>query len=196
MCKKLFFLLFLFSNLTANQVILIYGPSCSGKSTYAHELENQTQFKRLDWDDYADLVGEAHASKALTEEINALRREGYNLIIDSQPCFDYVGDNVTKILIYTPLQNLIERDEKRNLRLNREEKRRFYARSYIYNTFFQLFSVKEGCQFVDQIDLSNIEDDISKYSLEMESLEALKEIVPNKPLKLYTKHYYDSIIRN
>lgn len=196
MCKKLFFLLFLFSSLTANQVILIYGPSCSGKSTYAHELENQTRFKRLDWDDFADLVGEAQASEALTEEINALRKEGHNLIIDAQPCFEFEGDNVTKILIYTPLQNLIERDEKRNLRLNREEKRRLFARSYVYNTFFQLFSVKEGCQFVDQIDLSSIEDDISKYSLEMESLEALKEIVHNKPLNLYTKHYYDSIIRN
>jgi len=185
----------------APQVILLYGTSCAGKSTIATHLQKSlgSSWKILDWDDYANEHGDDRATEILLDDLMQDLLNGYCLIIDTQPCVD-ISDTlsnyrVISVLIYASLNTLIARDELRQTTLKRSEKRRRYARAYIFETFFQLYGCNSNDDPVDEIYPDDVPTDLWYYPLNEATSDFFQQIAQNNsPVSIYAKVRYDLII--
>ena len=122
-----------------NGIIYIFGPSCSGKSTLGQALQQRLgdQWTYVDRD---QLIGnglciESEADKTLEERIQAARNK---VIIDAQIPWRTKKKEELYCLRLPPLATLLERDALRAERLKRPERRAFYAKKYVIDTYTAL----------------------------------------------------------
>jgi|GEM_PF-5532379 len=150
--KKYFAILFLLLwciSCFACKVIVLFGPSCAGKSVLGKSLCAQLG---ISWEfvDRDDLI-EQRADKAdrpdqeelyfLANEINKrLHDKNANLVVDTNL---YTDDFITlintasvmRVLVYVPLNVLLERDAQRTQLLQRSAKNAYYAKQFVLNTY-------------------------------------------------------------
>lgn len=183
------------------KVIVLYGTSCAGKSTLANKLQESLEdsWQVLDWDDYAEKFGDDLASEWLINDLTHYLINDGSIIIDAQPCFELENTlknyNVKTVLVYAPLKTLISRDEARTILLKRPEKRRQYARAYIYETFFQLYGNDSSNIFIDEINPTDVQPDLIHYPLSEITYDFFQKIIQNTyAVPIYTKRKYDLII--
>lgn len=183
------------------EAILLYGTSCSGKSTLANKLQQNLKhtWKILDWDDYAEEFGDDLASESLINDLMQHLINDRRVIIDAQPCLELKNTLtnyiVRTVLVYAPLKTLISRDGARNTLLKRPKKRRQYARAYIYETFFQLYGNDSTNDFVDEINPTDVQADLIHYPLNEITYDFFQKIVQSTAVvPIYTKRKYDLII--
>jgi chloramphenicol 3-O-phosphotransferase len=183
------------------EVILLYGTSCAGKSTLAHTLQQELKhsWEILDWDDYAEEFGDDLASELLTNDLMQLLINDKHIIIDAQTCLELentlLNYDVKTVLVYAPLKTLISRDDARNALSKRPERRRRYARAYIYETFFQLYGIDSTHDFVDKIDPTDVQPDLIQYPLKEKTYDFFQKIVQSSVVvPIYAKRKYDLII--
>lgn len=184
------------------QVILLYGTSCAGKSTLGRELQKDlgADWQILDWDDFANEFGDENATGLLLATILQTLADGNYLIVDTQSCVDFddalVNYNVATILVYTSLNTLIARDEARQTLLKRPEKKRRYARAYIYETYFQLFACEPNNDFIDTITSEHIEEGLFNYPLHEDTYDFFSAIAQSTfPISIFTRRPFNLIIR-
>ena len=202
-----FFLVIAFSlsaehSKTIPEVILLYGTSCSGKSTLANKLQQSLNesWNILDWDNYAEKFGDDLASESLINDLMQYLINNNSIIIDAQPCLELkntlINYNVKTVLVYAPLKTLIRRDDARNILLKRPEIRRTYARAYIYETFFQLYGNDSANIFVDEVGPTDFQSDLLiHYPLHEATYNFFQQIVQSSSLvPIYTTREYDLII--
>lgn len=144
--------LFIFLNasttLAQSTVVIIVGASCSVKSTLCKQLLRHVNdnWKLVELDAYEDACTEAKIDYTDDDLINAVVTEtnlqistGYNVIIDTNiydERFTGIESEFKKtILIYCPLNILLERNKRRDLILQREPKRARRAKRYVEKTF-------------------------------------------------------------
>lgn len=117
---------------------------------------------RLDF----DLI-EAHADEYLIEETRGAHRRGNKVIIDTQlPIHSLNKEETLHVLVYTPLEVLIERDEQRSQRLNRNEKRRYDARAFLLENFASLYDleqVKRAEKELDRVCVNSLKENIFPF---------------------------------
>lgn len=163
------------------QVVFIYGTSCAGKSSLAKRLVHSlgSQWKLMDRDqvieDRQKIYLQAHshlkkeqlrqaleeieaqADEAVLQEIRSAMQNGLNVIVDTQlhqNLFNQLSEARSfSVLIYAPLHVLLERDAQRNQHLSRSERRRFYAKAFILETFAQLYSLDVCQKNAKQVDI-------------------------------------------
>jgi len=184
------------------EVILLYGTSCSGKSTLANKLQQSLKqsWSILDWDNYAEEFGDDLASESLINDLMQYLINNKRIIIDAQPCLELentlINYNIKTVLVYAPLKTLISRDDARNTLLKRPEKRRKYARAYIYETFFQLYERNSTNVFVDEVNPADVQPDLLiHYPLNEATYNFFQQIVQSSSVVLiYTTREYDLII--
>lgn len=187
---------------TAPQVILLFGTSCAGKSTIGRELQKNlgSCWQILDWDDYANEFGDDNATEFLLSTLIQELASGRCLIVDTQPCVEFKDAlayyNVISVLAYASLNTLIARDEVRQFLLKRPEKRRQYARAYIYETFFQLYGFDPNNDPIDEMVSYHVESDLLCYPLHEETSNFFLQIAQStSPVSIYTRKSFDLIIK-
>ena len=119
-----------------NDVIYIFGASCSGKSTLAKALQNSlgSQWTYIDRDDLIEqgLCSDSTANKALEKKVQLIKNR---VIIDAQIPWRKKGKGELYFLVLPSLKTLLERDTARTLKLKRTERRAYYAREYVKETY-------------------------------------------------------------
>lgn len=187
---------------TAPQVILLFGTSCAGKSTIGRELQRNlgSCWQILDWDDYANEFGDDNATEFLLSAIIQELVNGRCLIVDTQPCVEFKDAlayyNVVSVLAYASLNTLIARDEVRQFFLKRPEKRRLYARAYIYETFFQLYGCDPNNDPIDEMVSYHVEPNFLCYPLHDATSNFFLQIAQSSsPISIYTRKSFDLIIK-
>lgn len=176
------------------QVIFIYGTSCAGKSTLSKQLIKSlgNQWKLIDRDKVIEerqknyLQHHSHLSKeqlrqafdqieaqadeAVLEEIRRATHNALHVIVDTQLHQNLLNQlseaRSFSVLVYAPLHVLLERDHQRNQRLNRSEKRQFYAKAFILETFAQLYSLdicQENAKLVDVLHPADWDESVLQY---------------------------------
>ena len=138
--KVFLFFFFMVCNLQAVQVIMLMGPSCAGKSTLskflcAKLIENNEAWKVIDFDEVDENI------EQLLKTANDYLAQDINVIIDTNTYENemekrfYGGSTVTKIIVTAPLEVLLQRDERRTQRLKRDEKRAFWCKHFVIESF-------------------------------------------------------------
>lgn len=184
------------------EVILLYGASCSGKSTLANKLQQSLKqsWSILDWDNYAEEFGDDLASESLINDLMQYLINNKRVIVDAQPCLELentlINYNIKTVLVYASLRTLISRDDARNTLLKRPEKRRKYARAYIYETFFQLYGRDSTNVFVDEVNPTDVQTDLFiNYPINEATCNFFLQIVQSSSVvPIYTTREYDFII--
>lgn len=134
---------------TPGKAIIIMGASCSGKSTLStkllESLGNQWKLVELDLiEDEFKALGKDTADRNLLAAVvarsNSLFSEGYNVIIDTN-IYDEVLRTISTndkklVLVYCPLNILLERNAQRDVILKRPPQRADHARKYVEKTFY------------------------------------------------------------
>ena len=128
-----------------SNIIFLFGPSCSGKSTLGKALQMSlgTQWTYIDRDDLieggecTDLTADA----ALDKRIQSI---GKCVIVDAQIPWRAKRKNELKFLILPPLKIILERDAARTTLLNRPVKQANYAKEYVIETHQQLSQLEKG----------------------------------------------------
>lgn len=142
------FLALVFSNsaLSMHHALIIFGPSCSGKSTLSKKLCRRLDagWCPIDRDDLVDasVIGE-HDLAGFAAFINK-RLETDSIVVDtnaySQEFFEAIkAKQKIRILVYNQLEQLLARDATRTLHLKRPEQKAKRAREFVlagYSTFF------------------------------------------------------------
>lgn len=117
------------------------GPSCAGKSTLSKyvcaELEYKThkKWQRVDFDDVEENMHNLIAT------INNYLQDNSNVIVDTNTYESGMESNfhgasiITKILITSPLEILLQRYEKRMQSRARNKKRALRARNFVIHSF-------------------------------------------------------------
>lgn len=117
-------------------VIFIFGPSCSGKSTLGKALQYSLgrEWTYLDRDDLIEqhLCTESNANKTLDEKIRSLEKK---IIVDAQIPWRKKRSDELYFMVLPPLKILLERDQARTIKLQRTDKRAHYAHQYVIETF-------------------------------------------------------------
>lgn len=117
-------------------VIFIFGPSCSGKSTLAKALQKSLgrEWTYIDRDDLIEqkLCTESAADIALDDRIQTIKK---NIIIDAQVPWRGKQESEFYFLVLPPLEVLLERDAARTLKLQRPIERAHFAREYVIKTY-------------------------------------------------------------
>jgi adenylate kinase family enzyme len=138
--QLLFLLCFIIFSLESAQVVMLMGPSCAGKSTLSKKvcarlIEEDENWIVIDFDD----VGEDIVR--LIETANHYLQQEINVIIDTNTYedameeeFENAGD-IAKIIVTAPLKVLLARNEKRTKRLQRDEKRAFWCKHFVIESF-------------------------------------------------------------
>lgn len=119
--------------------ILIFGPSCGGKSTLSKSL-HESFGKEWSYLDRDDLVEQGHATDETVNELieKKLREFKGHLILDIQVPWREKREDEIYILVFAPLSKLLERDLQRTLHLKRDETRAYYAKEFVIKTYGQL----------------------------------------------------------
>lgn len=173
-------IIFLIATDLQGTVIQIFGTSCAGKSTLSKSLHERlgSLWILIDRDTFEDDQADEAIFKAVHEHSH--------LIIDTQLPYPFAD---ISILVYAPIEVLISRDEIRNQRITRSEKRKFYARAYIYSTFADLYSF-EG---TDCVSILNPQSDALPFCI---TDAALSLFSLNEPKQIYSKYPFDILIKN
>jgi len=137
-----------FNSLATGEVIIITGASCSGKSTLSKKIlkttEGKWQLVELDKiEDNFKISGKYFTEIDLLQEVitqtNCFLKQDLNVIIDTNiyhEIFRTIStENKTVILLYCPLNILLERNAKRDIKLQRSPRKAAYAKRYVEKTF-------------------------------------------------------------
>lgn len=161
--SKLFFLLIILSGFFTKKiygaldlakkgtVVFIMGPSCSGKSTISKILQNQLSenWVLVEYDEIEDNLQNKHDHELIFKEliniVNNHLEQDKNIIIDTNFFQEHalsrlLSDNVVQIYIYAPLELLLQRDAERSFKMSRNEKRAFYAKEYVIESYQHFYS--------------------------------------------------------
>lgn len=155
-------------------IIFVFGPSCGGKSTLSKALfrELGTSWSYLDRDDLIEkkLCRDEEADALIEKNILSFQEKSRHLIIDAQiPWRAPRRENELYLLVYAPLSELLLRDTKRTIRLQRSETRAYYARLYVEETFAKVFEIPLQLGFYYDLVLNS-----SQYSIQWEVQKVLK----------------------
>lgn len=144
---QLVILLFLSNILNAQKIIIVFGPSCSGKSSFSERLaRNLGQgWNVIDRDILIENNGlNAYDLSAFADYIN-IQIQSFSLVIDTnfytEDFFNLIkADQKLRILAYASLSKLLERDEFRTQRLNCPPDRARNAKCFVINNYNYYFS--------------------------------------------------------
>jgi hypothetical protein len=153
-----------------NNVIFLFGASCSGKSTLGKELQNQlgSHWTYLDRDDLIEqnLCTDATADATLEERIQSIK---HHMIIDAQIPWRPKREGELYILIFPPLEILLDRDAERSALRKRPLKRAQYAREYVIKTHETLNKLEKSdfdcCFDSSQVSVQDEIDTITSMSM-------------------------------
>ncbi len=124
----------------ANQVIMLMGPSCAGKSTLSTYLCEHLQSKDEKWE-VVDFDEVEYNIDRLLQATDDLLKKGTNVIIDTNTYEDGIEKRlrsnvkITKIIVTAPLKILLQRDERRTQRLNRDKKQAFWGKYFVIESY-------------------------------------------------------------
>src|ERR1700722_7641570 len=97
-----------------NNIIYLFGASCSGKSTLGKALQNSlgNQWTYIDRDDLIEqgLCSDSTANAALEEKVQSIKNR---VIIDAQIPWRKKRKDELYFLVLPPLKTLLERDATR-----------------------------------------------------------------------------------
>ncbi len=173
-----------------HKAIIVFGPSCSGKSTLSRKIcvRLDSGWEHIDRDDLIDdnVIGSQDLA-ACAAHINK-RLQTTSVVVDtnlySQEFFDQIkAHQKIAILIYNPLQKLLERDVLRTQKFNRTDQRAQRARAFVISGYATYFSgdPKYKTPFLEQekqvytpyahdLCVSGSEEDIDKIMTQIRTL--------------------------
>ncbi len=121
---------------------MLMGPSCAGKSTLSKCVHSQLAEKNNNWV-VIDLDEVEESIERLIAAANEYLQKNINVIIDTNTYENEMEEKfkgaatITKIIVTAPLEVLLQRDEKRTQILKRDEKKAFWARHFVIESFHQ-----------------------------------------------------------
>ncbi len=122
-----------------NNIIYLFGASCSGKSTLGKALQNSlgSGWTYIDRDDLIEqgLCTDLTANTTLDEKVQLIRNR---VIVDAQIPWRKKREGELYFLVLPPLKTLLERDFTRTLLLGRTVKQACYAKEYVIQTYENL----------------------------------------------------------
>ena len=127
-----------------SNIIFLFGPSCSGKSTLGQALQKNlgSEWTYIDRDDLIEQNAciESAADRTLEERIQSLKGK---IIIDAQIPWREKQKGEFYFMVLPPLEVLLKRDEERTVLLQRPERQAYYARRYVLETHHTLSNMKK-----------------------------------------------------
>jgi Chloramphenicol phosphotransferase-like protein len=139
-----------------NNIIYLFGASCSGKSTLGNALQNSlgSQWTYVDRDDLIEqgLCSDSTANTALEEKVQSIKNR---VIIDAQIPWRKKREGELYFLVLPPLKTLLERDTARTEQLKRTEKCAYDAKKYVIKTH-QILNQIEKIEFNYCFDSSQV----------------------------------------
>lgn len=128
-----------------SNIIFIFGPSCSGKSTLGKALQSNlgSEWTYIDRDDLIEqnVCTDSTANKTLDERIKSVKNK---IIIDAQIPWREKRKNEFYFMVLPPLEVLLKRDAGRTIKLQRSGKQAYYAREYVLETYNTLSNMNRG----------------------------------------------------
>lgn len=126
----------------SNNVIFLFGPSCSGKSTLGRALQNNLgrQWTYIDRDDLIEqnLCTESTADATLEKRIESIKNK---IIVDAQIPWREKEKSEFYFMVLPPLKVLLERDAIRTVQLQRPKERAQFAQEYVIESYNILISM-------------------------------------------------------
>jgi len=127
-----------------SNIIFVFGPSCGGKSTLGKALQKNLGdgWTYIDRDDLVEqgISTDATADQTLDQRIRSIKDK---IIIDAQIPWREKKKGEFYFMVLPPLGVLLERDAKRTIKLQRPEKRAYYAREYVVKTYNTLSKMEK-----------------------------------------------------
>ncbi|MDP1880027.1 MAG: hypothetical protein Q8K60_03700 [Parachlamydiaceae bacterium] len=119
-----------------SNVIFLFGPSCSGKSTLGQALQENlgSEWTYIDRDDLIEqnTCTESTADRTLEERIQSIKGK---IIIDAQIPWREKQKGEFYFMVLPPLEVLLKkRDAERTTKLQRPERQAYYTREYVLET--------------------------------------------------------------
>ncbi|MBA2369905.1 MAG: hypothetical protein H0V82_12945 [Candidatus Protochlamydia sp.] len=130
-----------------SNIIFLFGPSCSGKSTLSIALQESlgNEWTYIDRDELIEqnVCTVSAADRTLEEKIKLMKGK---IIIDAQVPWKEKQKGEFYFMILPPLEVLLKRDVERTINLKRPEKQAFFAREYVKPEFgvFSLFGLRQS----------------------------------------------------
>ncbi|CCB86742.1 putative uncharacterized protein [Parachlamydia acanthamoebae UV-7] len=126
-----------------SNIIFVFGPSCSGKSTLGQALQKNlgSEWTYIDRDDLIEqnVCTESTADRTLEERIQSIKGK---IIIDAQIPWREKQKGEFYFMVLPPLEVLLKRDAERTINLKRPERQAYYAREYVLETHRTLSKMK------------------------------------------------------
>lgn len=146
-----------------SNIIFVFGPSCSGKSTLAQALQKNlgSEWTHIDRDDLIEqnVCTESTADRTLEDRIKVIKSK---IIIDAQIPWREKQKGEFYFMVLPPLEVLLKRDAERTIQLKRPEKQAYYAREYVFETHSALSTMKrENFDYCFDSSLESVMDEIS-----------------------------------
>lgn len=146
-----------------SNIIFVFGPSCSGKSTLAQALQRNlgSEWTYIDRDDIIEqnVCTESTADQTLEERIKAIKSK---IIIDAQIPWREKQKGEFYFMVLPPLEVLLKRDAKRTIKLNRTERQAYYAREYVLQTHSALSTMnRENFDYCFDSSQESVMDEIN-----------------------------------
>lgn len=146
-----------------SDIIFLFGPSCSGKSTLGKALQNTlgSEWTYLDRDDLIEqqVCTDSTADKALEERMESIKNK---VIIDAQIPWRERRASEFYFLVLPPLEVLLKRDAERTRRLQRPTQKAQYARRYVLETYNILNSMdRKGFNYCFDSSRESVAEEIS-----------------------------------
>lgn len=152
MITRLTLLIFLFSSqiFSMQKAIVVFGPSCSGKSMLSRKMCRWlgSQWHLVDRDvliednqlNSKDLLAFAAYLNQLKEKSIVIDTNAY-----SQEFYDAIKvQQKIRVLVYTPLDQLLMRDAIRTNKFNRSEQKAEQAKKFVISTHDYFFNNTQG----------------------------------------------------
>lgn len=149
MISRFIFLTLLFSNhvFSMHRAIIVFGPSCSGKSTLSKRIARNLghEWHVIDRDDLIESgLLDSDDLRSFAVYLNEQLKKS-SLVIDTNFYNDEFFTALDagyklRVLVYAPLARLIERDDLRNQRLQRTPERAHRARLFVKNNYAYFFA--------------------------------------------------------
>jgi adenylate kinase family enzyme len=126
-----------------SNIIFLFGPSCSGKSTLGKALQSNlgSEWTYIDRDDLIEqnICTDLKADQTLEERIQSVKNK---VIIDVQIPWRERRKGEFYFMLLPPLEVLLKRDTDRTTKLQRSERQAYYAQEYVLETHSTLSSMK------------------------------------------------------
>lgn len=139
----------------SGEVIVVAGPSCSGKSTISKELSKKlgVKWRYVDFDKVLDFEKKRNENfneerfwkKYLLSAIRSGLAKGHNIVVDTNMYDENLKNNLESmskiyiVFVYSPLSVLKTRDSNRNLSLKRSTIDAKRAWDYVRESFDRFF---------------------------------------------------------